>query len=226
MSEESVKAATEAGGGEAAATRAQRGRRPGRQTREEILDIALELFTERGYERTSLRDIAERLGTTKAALYYYFERKEDILVELHLRLHVLGREFLDRVEAVPDGPGRVAAWPDLLDHVVDQALANRDLVLLHQRNMTALENLEHSEANRRENEELERRLREVLASPQIPLAERVRMACSIGVVVTGLIGSGELFADVPIDELAEVVRDAALDTLGASKPSLRGARAT
>ena len=59
-------------------------------TRERILDIALELFTEQGYDKTSLRDIAERLGTTKAALYYHFERKEDILLELHLRLHALG----------------------------------------------------------------------------------------------------------------------------------------
>jgi len=68
------------------------------QTRERILDIALELFTEQGYEKTSLRDIAEQLGTTKAALYYHFERKEDILLELHLRLHAFGRELLDELE--------------------------------------------------------------------------------------------------------------------------------
>src|SRR4026207_574311 len=48
-------------------------------TRERIQRVALELFTEQGYEATSLREIAERLGVTKAALYYHFKSKEDIV---------------------------------------------------------------------------------------------------------------------------------------------------
>lgn len=47
-------------------------------TRERIQQIAISLFSEMGYERTSLREIAERLGVTKAALYYHFKTKEDI----------------------------------------------------------------------------------------------------------------------------------------------------
>src|SRR5580700_10584334 len=88
------------------------------ETRERILEIALELFTTQGYDRTSLRDIAERLGTTKAALYYHFARKEDILVELHLRLHAIGDELLDRLDELPEGPARVDAWPELLDRFI------------------------------------------------------------------------------------------------------------
>src|SRR5712691_2558060 len=48
-------------------------------TRARIQQVALELFAEQGYERTSLREIAERLGVTKAALYYHFKSKEDIV---------------------------------------------------------------------------------------------------------------------------------------------------
>nr|MDT0657797.1 TetR/AcrR family transcriptional regulator [Micromonospora sp. DSM 115978] len=48
-------------------------------TRSRIQAVALELFTEQGYERTSLREIAERLGVTKAALYYHFKSKDDIV---------------------------------------------------------------------------------------------------------------------------------------------------
>jgi AcrR family transcriptional regulator len=48
-------------------------------TRARIQRVALELFAEQGYERTSLREIAERLGVTKAALYYHFKSKEDIV---------------------------------------------------------------------------------------------------------------------------------------------------
>jgi AcrR family transcriptional regulator len=51
-------------------------------TRTKIQQIALELFAEQGYEKTSLREIAERLGVTKAALYYHFKTKEDIVGSL------------------------------------------------------------------------------------------------------------------------------------------------
>ena len=44
-----------------------------------IQAVALELFTEQGYEETSLREIAERLGVTKAALYYHFKSKDEIV---------------------------------------------------------------------------------------------------------------------------------------------------
>jgi AcrR family transcriptional regulator len=51
-------------------------------TRSRIQQVALELFTEQGYEATSLREIAERLGVTKAALYYHFRTKDDIIASL------------------------------------------------------------------------------------------------------------------------------------------------
>lgn len=51
-------------------------------TRERIQRVALELFVEQGYENTSLREIAERLAVTKAALYYHFRTKEDIVDSL------------------------------------------------------------------------------------------------------------------------------------------------
>ncbi|MEU2131727.1 helix-turn-helix domain-containing protein [Streptomyces sp. NPDC018352] len=58
------------------------GQRRGSETKAEIRKVAIELFTEQGYEATSLREIAERLGITKAALYYHFSSKEDIVRSL------------------------------------------------------------------------------------------------------------------------------------------------
>src|SRR6476620_10502440 len=52
---------------------------PRTDTRSRVQQVALELFAEQGYEKTSLREIAERLDVTKAALYYHFKTKEDIL---------------------------------------------------------------------------------------------------------------------------------------------------
>ncbi|WAP57425.1 helix-turn-helix domain containing protein [Streptomyces luomodiensis] len=51
-------------------------------TRQRIQDVALELFAAQGYEKTSLREIAEHLEVTKAALYYHFKTKEDIVLSL------------------------------------------------------------------------------------------------------------------------------------------------
>jgi AcrR family transcriptional regulator len=49
------------------------------QTRsEQILDIACRLFGEKGFDRTSLRDISDAAGITKAALYYHFPDKESL----------------------------------------------------------------------------------------------------------------------------------------------------
>ena len=54
--------------------------RAGDETRAQILDVALRLFTERGYEGTSIRDLSDALGMTKSALYYHFPSKEAIVM--------------------------------------------------------------------------------------------------------------------------------------------------
>jgi AcrR family transcriptional regulator len=179
-------------------------------TRERILDIALELFTEHGYDKTSLRDIAERLGTTKAALYYHFKSKSDILLELHLRLHALGQGILDELEALDDGQQRAAAWPALIDRFITEVSENRALMALHQRNQSAFEDLHRSERHRLKNDDIERQFRRLLSSPAIPVATRVRMACSIGAVMGGML-STSMLGDVPADELTELVREAVGD---------------
>ncbi|HEY3977270.1 MAG TPA: helix-turn-helix domain-containing protein [Streptosporangiaceae bacterium] len=198
----------------AAPDRPRRGGRPRGSTRERILDIALELFNEQGYDKTSLREIADRLGTTKAALYYHFERKEDILFALHMRLHELGHGMFDRIADLGGaGPRAAEMWPELLDAFIDQVLANREIFILHQRNHTALAALQDTEHHRAEHEDLEGLLRQFLASPDIPLAQRVRMGCSIGAVMGTLISGSEAFGDVPVADLAQPVRDAMRDLL-------------
>src|SRR5690349_21695288 len=70
-------------------------------TRRRIQEVALELFTEQGYEGTSLREIAERLGVTKAALYYHFKTKEEIIGSLIDDRLALLRELVDWAQAQP-----------------------------------------------------------------------------------------------------------------------------
>jgi len=51
-------------------------------TRDKILDVALELVVAKGFAATSTRELSERLGFTKAALYYHFRTKDDLLFAL------------------------------------------------------------------------------------------------------------------------------------------------
>ena len=45
----------------------------------EIIKVSLKLFAEKGYKSTSLDDVADKIGVTKATLYYYFRSKDEIL---------------------------------------------------------------------------------------------------------------------------------------------------
>ena len=118
-----------------------------KNTRERILDIALDLFTEQGYDKTSLREIAERLGFSKAAVYYHFASKGDILLALHYRLHDQFGTSLDDLDQRVDDP---AAWVAVLDTFIEQMLCDRRLFVLHERNRAAFEQL-HREDRHEEN---------------------------------------------------------------------------
>ena len=86
-------------------------RRGGDRTRREAQRVALELFTNQGYEATSLRQIAEALGITKASLYYHFPSKEAILRSL---FEVRADEAEDLLAWLHDQP----RTPELLETAV------------------------------------------------------------------------------------------------------------
>ena len=70
--------------------------------RERLLRAAARCFNEKGYSGTSLKDVADHLGLTDAALYYYVKNKEELVYLCYLRAAELGREALDRAVAEGD----------------------------------------------------------------------------------------------------------------------------
>jgi AcrR family transcriptional regulator len=80
-------------------------------TRHRIQDVALTLFAEHGYEKTSLREIAEHLDVTKAALYYHFKTKEDILISV---ADDLGKPIDDLIAWARTRPRTLATKQEIL----------------------------------------------------------------------------------------------------------------
>jgi AcrR family transcriptional regulator len=176
-------------------------------THERILDVALDLFIAQGYDKTTLRQIAEPLGFTQAAIYYHFAAKQDILIALHLRLHELARPGLEQLVAQA-GP---AGWAAVLRGLVDTILANRKLFILHQRNQTALAGL-HFKGHDGDHEDLEQQFRQILGNPAIPARDRVRLSCALGALLSSVMSVGEL-EDLGPTTYGELFREAITDLL-------------
>lgn len=64
--------------------------------RDRMLKAAASCFNAKGFSGTSLKDVANHLGLTDAALYYYVRNKEELVYQCYLRAADLGREAMDR----------------------------------------------------------------------------------------------------------------------------------
>ena len=64
--------------------------------RDRMLKAAASCFNAKGFSGTSLKDVADHLGLTDAALYYYVRNKEELVFQCYLRAAELGEEAMDR----------------------------------------------------------------------------------------------------------------------------------
>jgi len=64
------------------------------ETRERILNAALQLFREKGFDETTMRDVAAAAGMATGAAYYYFRSKEELVTALSVRSAEEKRSFL------------------------------------------------------------------------------------------------------------------------------------
>lgn len=171
-----------------------------KDTRARILQVALELFTEQGYEATSLREIAERLGVTKAALYYHFKTKEDIAAAL---LSSFLPALDDLIDWLRRQPRSHAARQEFIRRY---SLAIRDadhhkLMRFMERNQTALRDHSKSENAR----ERLMTVIDLMTEPSDPPTIRIKRSMAIFVLHT----TWFLLRDEPISD--EERRIAALD---------------
>ncbi|KXK58616.1 hypothetical protein AWW66_28700, partial [Micromonospora rosaria] len=158
-------------------------------TRTRILRAARELFAEQGYQRTSLRQIAERLRLTKAAILYHFPTKEHLVVDLVEPLLVDLETLLD---AAGGRAPEQARWT-LVEGWIDTMLRHRRSLgmLFHDINM-----LSHGPTFHRLMR-IAMRANELVAGPNASRRDQVRAVQTIAMCSDPVV----FFTDVPDEVL-------------------------
>jgi len=171
----------------------------------------MELFAAQGYQHTSLREIAERLGLSKAAVLYHFPAKDQLLAALTEPLLEDMEAALDRAAAAR--PPAEPRWM-CVEGLLDSYLANRTLLLMLRNDLSILT---------RSPERYERffdvytRAYELIAGPGAGLPALVRAAQALSALGDPLF----TFPDAPNEVLREIILDGARALL---RDDDRGAR--
>ncbi|WP_132208287.1 TetR/AcrR family transcriptional regulator [Kribbella steppae] len=173
-----------------------------RDTKTEIHRAAVELFSSQGYEKTSLREIAEQVGITKASLYYHYSSKQDLL-------RAIVGTFLDDISRVLSQVDELPWSPEtereLLGAYVDVVIEHRSTGPTLLRDIAAVlaafgDDLDRLIAQ-------SRRFQLWLAGPDPSPADRLRAAAAVETVGAAI--SVELDLGVTDAEIRAVLLDAA-----------------
>jgi AcrR family transcriptional regulator len=197
-------------------------------TRDRILTVASELFIEQGYDATSLREIADRLGFTKAALYYHFQSKEQLFAALLEPAAALVRELVERLEDADD----IEGWAEALEWVTGKVFENMDIFRLVERNRTAMTNLHETLEFLRDHMTMHTRIEAAVRAKSTSLSDQVRMVAALGAVTGFDDWAPRLLGESPPDQLHAELVAAVRDILrlprepAAARPRKRSVTAT
>lgn len=174
-------------------------RRDGRttDTRERIQQAAIELFMRQGFANTSLQDIAGRLGLTKAALYYHFPSKAELIASVL-------RPAIDDVNAFLDDAERAELSPrEVLERFFDLNYEHRAVfaaLILDPAGLAAVDAVGWVAR-------LATGFQRLLAGPDATPEQRIRAIMA----ANGLSRCATLLTDVPYDELRATTVDVAVE---------------
>ncbi|MGW7426445.1 TetR/AcrR family transcriptional regulator [Streptomyces sp. NPDC054813] len=171
-------------------------------TRQRIQDVALELFAEQGYEKTSLREIAERLDVTKAALYYHFKTKEEILVSV---FEDLTQPIQDLIEWGAGQPHTLTVKLEIVRRYSRALGEAGPLFRFMQENQATVRELRIGDTFK----DRMRDLRSIFVDPDAPLTDQVRCISAMFTLHAGMFVMQDLEGDP--QKKQEAVLEVALD---------------
>ncbi|HEY7324395.1 MAG TPA: helix-turn-helix domain-containing protein [Streptosporangiaceae bacterium] len=181
----------------------------GRDTRARLRALALQLFAEQGYEKTSLREIAEHLGVTKAALYYYFKSKEDIVRSL---VEDYVAELDELIDWAAGQPRTAATRREIIGRYLQIVARGAEVFRMLQQNQAAVSSLAHGKERGALFRERMDALIDLLSEPGGTLHDQVRAASALMSVNYCCLRYLDLAASQ--EELERELMDVALELVG------------
>ena len=154
-------------------------------TRQRIQDVALELFAEQGYEKTSLREIAESLHVTKAALYYHFKTKEEILVSI---FEDLCQPMAELIDWGRQQPHTLKTKEELIRRYSEALSEALPLFRFMQENQATVKELRVGELFRNRM----MGMRDILIDPDADLVDQVRCVSAVFTMHAGMFALNDL----------------------------------
>jgi AcrR family transcriptional regulator len=173
-----------------------------RDTRQRIHGVALELFLEKGFAQTTMQDIADRLGLTKAALYYHFPTKSDLIRA------VIQPSIADVERFLTEAREQALPTREVLERFFDINYTHRTVFLALTLDPSGLAEVDTDNWIPR----MAQTFQELLAGPEATTDQRVRIV----MVANGLSRAATLFTDIPHDELRATAVGIALQSLEAA----------
>ncbi|MFG3440827.1 TetR/AcrR family transcriptional regulator [Nonomuraea sp. NPDC047897] len=178
-------------------------------TRARIQAVARELFASQGVRDTSLRQISERLGITKPALYYHFASREDLVRSIVQPMVDDLERFVAARERTPehDAAGRRR----LLEDYFELMWRHRDVTVMVVRDLSTLAELNLAERMF----DWRRRLIVLLLGPEVSATQHIRATVALG----GMSDCTVEYAHLPLEQVKGAAVEAAAAALGPGTPS-------
>ncbi|WP_405487846.1 TetR/AcrR family transcriptional regulator [Nocardia sp. NBC_00511] len=178
-----------------------------RSTKDAIRDAALQLFSTKGFEQSSLREVADAVGITKASLYYHYASKVDLLVAI---IEPMFDELRDQVESLDDIAHTPDNVRDVLTRQLRSTIQNRSVGVLCMRDTVAIVN---ALGNRYPDMiELHHRMCRWIAGPGADDGMLLRAAATMQVMSTALM-SQEITPDAAVEDVERILLNTALTVL-------------
>ncbi len=102
--------------------------------KKEIVDVAEELFTTKGYSQTTINDILRKIGIAKGTFYYYFKSKEDVMDAIVERFIEIGVKAAEKIAADPNLKAPEKILQIIMAQNPDESGKDRMIEELHQVN--------------------------------------------------------------------------------------------
>lgn len=188
--------------------------------RERVIEAALELFYERGYDNTTLEAVAERLGVTKPFIYSQFASKAELLAEICSRAIDSSQAVLDGVLAMPiSATEKLAMFSRRFVVAVIESQKHMAIFTREEKNLDEADFRRISERRRDFDQKLTKLLKDGKKSGDFSISDAQLTSLAIGGMVSWAYVWYRPHGRLSLSNLADRMTELILSMVGAKPPA-------